>query len=67
MTTKRLLLALLLSITSSNLLPVVSSTPITTKPHSTVQVLTEDNFDDALNDPANGLWLLKFYGKVTQI
>jgi len=30
-------------------------------PHSTVQILTEDNVDDALNDPANGLWLLKFY------
>jgi len=33
----------------------------TGKPHSTVQILTEDNVDDALNDPANGLWLLKFY------
>ena len=35
----------------------------TGKPHSTVQILTEDNVDDALNDPANGLWLLKFYGE----
>ena len=34
----------------------------TGKPHSTVQTLTEDNFNDALDDPANGLWLLKFYG-----
>jgi len=33
----------------------------TGKPHSTVQILTDDNVDDALNDPANGLWLLKFY------
>ncbi len=33
-------------------------------PHSTVQTLTKDNFDAALNDPANGLWLLKFYGKI---
>lgn len=32
-------------------------------PHSTVQTLTKENFEKALNDPANGLWLLKFYGK----
>jgi hypothetical protein len=32
--------------------------------HTSVQVLTGDNFDEALNDPANGLWLLKFYGKL---
>lgn len=31
------------------------------KPHSTVITLKEKNFDDHLNDPANGLWLLKFY------
>mmetsp|Transcript_35325 Transcript_35325/g.63639 ORF Transcript_35325/g.63639 Transcript_35325/m.63639 type:complete len:466 (+) Transcript_35325:259-1656(+) len=31
------------------------------KPHSTVIILKEKNFDDHLNDPANGLWLLKFY------
>jgi hypothetical protein len=35
----------------------------TGQPHSTVQTLTKHNFDEALNDPANGLWLLKFYGK----
>ena len=29
--------------------------------HSTVQVLNSENFDNALADPANGLWLLKFY------
>jgi len=29
--------------------------------HSTVQTLKESNFDDALADPANGLWLIKFY------
>lgn len=39
-----------------------SSYALTTgQPHSTVQTLTKDNFDEALNDPANGLWLLKFY------
>jgi hypothetical protein len=32
--------------------------------HTSVQVLTCDNFDEALKDPANGLWLLKFYGKL---
>mmetsp|Transcript_46 Transcript_46/g.111 ORF Transcript_46/g.111 Transcript_46/m.111 type:complete len:491 (-) Transcript_46:413-1885(-) len=31
------------------------------KPHSSVITLGEKNFDDHLNDPANGLWLLKFY------
>ena len=31
------------------------------KPHSTVIVLNGKNFDDHLNDSANGLWLLKFY------
>ena len=31
------------------------------KPHSKVINLKNDNFDDHLNDPANGLWLLKFY------
>jgi hypothetical protein len=34
----------------------------TGEPHSTVQTLNKHNFDQALNDPANGLWLLKFYG-----
>jgi hypothetical protein len=56
------LLAFVLLSTSS--LVLSSDTTTTTgKPHSTVQVLTEKNFDDALNDPANGLWLLKFYGE----
>ena len=31
------------------------------KPHSTVVSLTTTTFDDHINDPANGLWLLKFY------
>ena len=31
------------------------------KPHSTVITLKDNNFDEHLNDPANGLWLLKFY------
>ncbi len=31
------------------------------EPHSTVQALTSTTFRPALNDPANGLWLLKFY------
>lgn len=30
-------------------------------PHSSVQVLTKDNFLKAIHDPANGLWLLKFF------
>ena len=34
----------------------------TGQPHSTVQTLTKETFDEALNDPANGIWLLKFYG-----
>jgi protein disulfide-isomerase-like protein len=31
------------------------------RPHSTVITLTANTFDDHINDPANGLWLLKFY------
>lgn len=31
------------------------------KPHATVQTLTALNFQRALEDPANGLWFLKFY------
>lgn len=31
------------------------------KPHTTVQTLTTHNFQRALEDPANGLWFLKFY------
>ena len=30
-------------------------------PHSTVQSLTKAVFRKAIQDPANGLWLLKFY------
>ncbi len=30
-------------------------------PHDSVQTLTGTTFDTALNDPANGLWFLKFY------
>jgi hypothetical protein len=45
-----------------------TSTPTTTgKPHSTVQTLTTKNFNQALEDPANGLWLLKFYGKISAV
>lgn len=33
------------------------------KAHSTVQSITAKNWDKmVLQDPANGLWLLKFYG-----
>lgn len=31
------------------------------KPHSTVITLKGSNFDEHLEDPANGLWLVKFY------
>jgi len=31
------------------------------QPHSTVIKLTASNFDEHINDPSNGLWLLKFY------
>ena len=30
-------------------------------PHSSVQTLTKSNFREAIQDPANGLWILKFY------
>lgn len=30
-------------------------------PHGQVVTLTESNFEDAISDPANGLWFLKFY------
>merc|ERR1719491_2403242 len=33
----------------------------TGKPHDSVQILTNENVEAALNDPANGLWMLKFY------
>jgi protein disulfide-isomerase-like protein len=35
--------------------------PSSGTPHHTVQTLTADNFQEALEDPANGLWLLKFW------
>ena len=58
-----LLLALLLStFQQKHVAAATESDIITGKPHTTVQALTETNFDQALNDPANGLWLLKFYG-----
>lgn len=42
--------------------PISAETSLVTgEPHSSVQTLTTENFDEALNDPANGLWLLKFY------
>ena len=31
------------------------------KPADSVVTLTSDNFKDALNDPVNPLWFLKFY------
>ena len=31
------------------------------QPHSTVIKLKASNFDEHINDPSNGLWLLKFY------
>lgn len=33
----------------------------TGKPHSSVQILGQNNLHQAIQDPANGLWLLKFY------
>jgi len=43
------------------MLQIASGTSIS-EPHSTVQTLTLQNFDTALHeDPANGLWFLKFY------
>ena len=47
----RLLLALLM----------VTAVEAHGKAHSTVQTLTKENFQSALEDPANGLWFLKFY------
>lgn len=45
--------------------PISAETSLVTgEPHSSVQTLTTENFDEALNDPANGLWLLKFYGEL---
>ena len=35
---------------------------VTGKPHKSVQTLDRTNFEDAIHDPANGLWFLKFYG-----
>lgn len=48
-------------VTIASLLLANNATATTGKPHSTVQTLTTKNFNEALNDPANGLWLLKFY------
>jgi hypothetical protein len=48
---------------SQKLRLVLSSGVTTGKPHTTVQVITQSNWNEVLNDPANGLWLLKFYGK----
>jgi len=49
---------LLLLLLSTNI--VVHSSEIG-KPHDTVIPLTDENFESHLNDPSNGLWLLKFY------
>jgi protein disulfide-isomerase A1 len=49
------------------LFPLLASLLTTTtaaeigKPHSTVITITATKFYDNLKDPANGLWLLKFY------
>ena len=37
------------------------------KPHNVVKSLDGTNFDEAINDPANGLWFIKFYGKLREI
>lgn len=39
----------------------ISASLETGAPHSSVQTLTQTNFRSAIHDPANGLWLLKFY------
>mmetsp|Transcript_3859 Transcript_3859/g.5251 ORF Transcript_3859/g.5251 Transcript_3859/m.5251 type:complete len:462 (+) Transcript_3859:65-1450(+) len=49
-----------LTLISSFFLPCISAIE-TGKPHDTVQILTGENFEEAVNDPANGLWFLKFY------
>jgi len=54
------MLNILVFITLLSFLSTVQSAQIG-KPHSKVINLKNDNFDDHLNDPANGLWLLKFY------
>lgn len=43
------------------LLLVLSTGDTTGTAHTTVQVITQSNWNEVLNDPANGLWLLKFY------
>ena len=47
----KILITIILSLTSTK----------ASKPHSTVQDLTDASFDSALKDPANDLWFLKFY------
>ena len=42
------------------LLGIVGAADLGT-PHATVVTLRTKDFDDHLKDPANGLWLLKFY------
>lgn len=57
------MLSLRYNLVTAILLAVSSYTTIVScnKVHSTVQELTEANFDSALEDPANSLWFLKFY------
>ena len=51
-----------LSLAAAMLLLTVSSSALETgTPHSTVQPLTKEHFRQAIEDPANGLWFLKFY------
>lgn len=55
----QLLLVIVLSTCHNNILITCAAQGVA---HTTVQVLTADNFDkNVLSDPANGLWFLKFY------
>ena len=51
----------LLVILLASILGTLSTAEEIGKPHSTVIHLKDKDFDAHLNDPANGLWLLKFY------
>jgi hypothetical protein len=55
-----LLILLVIAIASCSIVGAANNEKIG-KPHSTVLQLTSNNFDDYIQDPANGLWLLDFY------
>jgi protein disulfide-isomerase-like protein len=57
---KPLILLTLLSTTFLLAIATVQEIVIGT-PHSQVITLTEENYESMITDPANGLWLLKFY------